>query len=326
MMRKSMKVVFFFILSILLCVSTLIKFAGAQEEEFPSKPIKLLISGTPGSSSDLPIRALAKAAEKILGQPITCLNVPGAGGARALSTAVKEKPDGYTLVLMTFPALITGCVEKFDFSFVNDFTPILQVQSHPVPFAVRKDAPWKTWQEFIKYAREHKGVVTVGVFGATSGGWLALKQIEQIEKTQFAFVPFPGAGQVMTAILGGHITANTLTSGTLYAKSGELKVLLFFADKRLKDFPDVPTAKELYGLEGGGITGGFSGIVAPKGLPEPILTRLHDAFKKALEDAEFLKVIEKFELLVSHKNPKEFAETIRKSDEKIRSIIIEVVK
>src|SRR5208283_4245473 len=156
--------------------------------------------------------------------------------ARALSTVVKEKPDGYTLVLMTFPALVTLHTEKFDFSFA-DFTPILQVQSHPLPFAVRKDASWKTWQEFIKYGREHTGTVTVGVFGATSTGWLALKQIENVERMKFVYVPFPGAGEVMAALLGGHITANTLTSGTLYARNGELKVLLFFADKRMKDFP-----------------------------------------------------------------------------------------
>jgi tripartite-type tricarboxylate transporter receptor subunit TctC len=314
-----------FLILAVLSIGVTVQYAAAREDRFPSKPIKLLISGSPGSSSDIPIRALAKAAEKSLGQSITCLNVPGAGGARALSTVVKEKPDGYTLVLMTFPALVTGHMEKFDFSF-TDFTPILQVQSHPLPFAVKKDAPWKTWQEFIKYGREHTGTVTVGVFGATSTGWLALKQIENVEKTKFVYVPFPGAGEVMAALLGGHITANTLTSGTLYARNGELKVLLFFSDKRMKDFPDVPTAKEVYGLEGAGINGGFTGIVAPKGLPEPVLARLHDAFKKALDNPEFTKVIGKFELLVSYKNPKEFADVIRKTNEGIKEVLAGVAK
>jgi tripartite-type tricarboxylate transporter receptor subunit TctC len=323
-LRLSKALVMFLIL-VVACAGVDVQFAAAREDRFPSKPIKLLISGTPGSSSDLPIRALAKAAEKHLGQSITCLNVPGAGGTRALSTAVKEKPDGYTLVLMTFPALVTGHMEKFDFSF-TDFTPILQVQSHPLPFAVRKDASWKTWQEFIKFARERSGVVTVGVFGATSTGWLALKQIETVEKTKLVYVPFPGAGEVMAALLGGHVTANTLTSGTLYAKNGELKVLLFFADKRMKDFPDVPTAKEVYGLEGAGINGGFTGIVAPKGLPEPILTKLHDAFKKALDDPEFLKVIDKFDLLVSYRNSKEFGDVLKKTNEGIKEVLTGVTK
>lgn len=314
-----------FVILVVLYAGVTVRFASAREDRFPSKPIKLLISGSPGSSSDIPIRALAKAAEKNLGQSITCINVPGAGGARALSTVVKEKPDGYTLVLMTFPALVTLHTEKFDFSFA-DFTPILQVQSHPLPFAVRKDASWKTWQEFIKYGREHTGTVTVGVFGATSTGWLALKQIENVERMKFVYVPFPGAGEVMAALLGGHITANTLTSGTLYARNGELKVLLFFADKRMKDFPDVPTAKELYGLEGAGINGGFTGIVAPKGLPEPVLARLHDAFKKATDDPEFVKVIDKFELLVSYRNPKEFAEVIRKTNEGIKEALAGVAR
>jgi tripartite-type tricarboxylate transporter receptor subunit TctC len=297
----------------------------AREDRFPTKPIKLLISGTPGSSSDIPIRALAKAAEKILGQPITCVNTPGAGGARALSAVVKERPDGYTLVLMTLPGMITARVEKFDFSY-NDFTPIVQVQSHPVPFAVRKDAPWKTWQELVKHMREGKGKVTVGVFGATSTGWIALKQMEPVEKVKFVYVPFPGAGEVMAAILGGHVTANTLTSGTLYARNGELKVLLFLADKRMKDFPDVPTAKELYGLNGAGINGGFSGIVAPKGLPGPVQKKLSEAFKKAMEDGEFLKTIEKYELLVAYKSPAEFAEVLNITDKGIKQIVAEAGK
>ena len=153
-----------------------------------------------------------------------------------------------------------------------------------------------------------------------------MKQIENAEKTKFVYVPFSGAGEVMAALLGGHITANTLASGTLYARNGELKVLLFFADKRMKDFPDVPTAKELYGLEGAGTNGGFTGIVALKGLPEPVLTKLHDAFRKAVDDPEFTKVIDKFGLLVSYKNPKEFADVIRKTDEGIKQVLVGVTK
>jgi tripartite-type tricarboxylate transporter receptor subunit TctC len=264
---------------------------------------------------------VAKAAEKYLGQPIICTNVAGGSGIRALSAIVKEKPDGYNLSISTIGVLITAITQKTDFSAVKDFDPVIQVQGHPMGFAVRKDAPWKTWQEFIKYAQGQKGVVTVGLAGPTSLGWLSLMQIEKIENVKFTYVPFPGTPEVMTAILGGHITANCFTTAMYYAKSGELKLLLLFADQRSKSFPDVPTAMELYGSEGIGFEGGFCGIVAPKGLPEPILNKLHDAFKKGMEDSEFRKIIANLDLTVSYKGPKEFLRLIQRSDEMVRTLV-----
>ena len=158
----------------------------AQEDRFPAKPIKLVIGTGPGGSADLPMRALAKAAENILGQPIMCLNTPGAAGVRALATVLKEKPDGYTLVTLMAGSLSTAHIQKLDFSIVNDFTPIIHIQNHPSTFGVRKDAPWKTWQEIIKYVREHKGVLTVGVWGIGSTDWLVLTQIEKRENVKFS--------------------------------------------------------------------------------------------------------------------------------------------
>lgn len=298
-----------------------IQYAGAQGEPFPSKPIQLILPGSPGSSSDLPLRALATAAEKILGRPITCLNDPGAGGSRALSILVKEKPDGYTLGLLTLPALVRGHTDKLNYSMVNDFTPVVLVQRHPVPFAVRKDAPWKTWRDYAQYAKDNPGKATVGVFGSRSTAWLALTQIERADNVKFVYVPFPGSGEALTATLGGHVSANTMTSATVHAKSGELKLLMFFSEKRLEAFPDVPVARELYKLGGVGITGGFSAIVGPKGIPAPVLAILDDAFRKAMQDPDFLKVINKFELVASYEGPADLAKEIKETDEELKEIL-----
>jgi tripartite-type tricarboxylate transporter receptor subunit TctC len=320
MMRKAMRNVFVVGTAIILLGSLMIDVASAQEDRFPTKSIKLLLSGSPGSSADLPLRALAKAAEKSLGQQIICSNVPGASGIRALGTIVKEKPDGYTLGLMTTAAIATAVVEKIEFSLVKDFAPIMQVQGHPLPFAVKKDAPWNTWQEFVKWARENKDKATIGSWGTTSTGTVALAQIEKLEKVKFVYVPFPGAGEVMAALLGGHIVANNMTSAIVYAKSGEVKVLLFFSDERLTTFPGVPTAKELYG-DSAGFSGGSTGLVTPKGLPEPILRRLHDAFRKAMGDPEFMKIVEKFDLVPSYRDPREFAQFIEMTDKGMRDYV-----
>jgi tripartite-type tricarboxylate transporter receptor subunit TctC len=289
----------------------------SQEARFPIKPIKLIIGSAPGASSDLPIRALAKAAEKTLGQPINCYNSPGAGGTLAVGTTLKEKPDGYTLVTVTMATVIAGHLENLGYSVWRDFTPIIQLQNQPMPFAVRKDAPWSTWQEIIKHLRDGKNRIKVGIWGAKSSNWLALSQVEKKENVKFVYVPFTGGGESITAILGGHLDANMATSSIMYAKSGELKLLLVFADQRLKHFPNVPTGKELYGLEGAGFGGGFAGIIAPKGLPKAILEKLHDAFKKAMEDPDYRAVSEKFDLLVSYRNPEDFQNLLQKTEEAI---------
>jgi tripartite-type tricarboxylate transporter receptor subunit TctC len=325
MIRKLNEVLFIPLVTtvcmIVFCVDTNI--ALAQEGLFPSKPINLIIGAAPGAATELPTRALAKAAEKFLGQPIVCSNVPGAAGARAMGQVLKAKPDGYTLVNVNCAGQITSIVEKLNYALPDDFSPIIQFQTIPLPFLVRKDAPWKTWQEIIKYAREHKGMVTVAIFGSKGTPWLVLHQIEKRENAKFIFAPYPGGGEAATAILGGHVAATITVSSIAYAKSGELKLLLVFSDHRLKDFPDVPTAIELYGSEGVAFDGGYNGIVAPKGLPKPILVKLHDAFKKATDDQDFIKVSKGFDLVISYRNPEEFTELLKRTDNVVREFLKE---
>jgi len=325
MMRKLTKLLFILLITMVFtkvfCVSTNVAFA--QEDRFPSKPISLVIGAAPGAATEVPARALAKAAEKILGQPIVCSNTPGAAGARALGQVLKAKPDGYTLVNVNCAGQITSIVEKLDYALPDDFSPIIQFQTIPLPFLVRKDAPWKTWQEIIKYAREHKGMVTVAIFGSKGTPWLVLHQIEKKENVKFVFAPYSGGGEAATAILGGHVAATITVSSIVYAKSGELKLLLVFSDHRLKSFPDVPTAAELYGPEGVAFGGGYNGICAPKGLPKPILAKLHDAFKKAVEDQDYVKVSESFDLVISYRNPEEFAKLLKRTDDVVREFLKE---
>jgi tripartite-type tricarboxylate transporter receptor subunit TctC len=312
MMRKPWGVLFISLITVVFCIGTNIKVAAAQEDRFPSKPIRIIIGDGPGGATDLPTRALAKATENILGQPIVCYNTPGASGTRALAQVLHEKPDGYTLVAINGSAHIASIVNKLGFTIPDDFPPVIQFHTIPMPVAVKKDSAWKTWQEFIKYAREQKEIVSIGIFGRKGTNWLTLHQIEKMEDVKFVYVPFSTAGENAAAILGGHITASMIVSSIVYAKSGQLKLLLVFSDQRLKSFPDVPTAKEVYGPEGVAFGGGFGGILAPKGLPTPILTKLHDAFKKGMEDQGFLKVIESFDQVISYKNSEEFAKMLKR--------------
>jgi len=322
MIKKWQEVLAVVFISIVFCAGS-VKAVGAQEERFPSKPINLIIGVAAGSSGDVPTRALAKAAEKILGQPIVCSNIPGASGTRALGQVLKAKSDGYTLVTVNCAGLIASIVEKLNYTMPDDFPPIIQFSTVPFPFAVRKDAHWKTWQEFIKDAREQKGILTIAVLGSRGSHWLALRQIEKRENVKFVYAPYSGGGESAAAILGGHVTASTIVSSIVYAKSGELRLLMVFSDQRLKSFPNVPTAKELYGTEGVVFGGGYMGIGGPKGLPKPILTRLHDAFKKGMEDQEFIKVAENFDIVISYRDSEEFTKLFRRTDEVVREFLRE---
>ena len=294
--------------------------ALAQEDKYPSKAIKFIIREAPGASGDIGFRALMGAAEKILGQKIICHNIAGGGGARALAALLQEKPDGYALGTLMMGTLILSHVEKLDFSIPKDFTPICQVQCVPMPVAVRKDAPWKTWQEAIQFAREHPGKLKVALYGAHSSGWLCLKKIEQKENIKFTYVPFSSTGDAMASLLGGHIDISTFSSSIRYSKSGEQRSLLLFASERIKGLPGVPIAKEVYGDLGLAFTGGFTGILAPKGLPEPIVIKLQDVFRKALEDPDYLNFNEKFDYLIFYKNAQEFREGIKKWDDELKTI------
>ncbi len=305
---------FFVYLACAVIIVSTFRLASAQEDRFPSKPVNLIIGLAAGSSGDVPTRSLAKAAEKFLGQPILCTNAPGAGGARALGQMVKAKPDGYTLATLNVPVVMSSIVEKVNYVIPDDFSPIIQVSAVPFPFAVRKDAPWKTWQDFIRDARERKGPVTVAVLGSKSVHWLVLRQIEKKENVKFVYAPFSGGGESAAAILGGHVAASTIVSSIVYAKTGELRLLLVFSDQRLRDFPDVPTAKDLYGPEGVAFGGGNMGLAGPKGMPNAVVTKLHDAFRKGMDDPEFKKSIENFDLTISYRNPDEFRKFLKGVD------------
>jgi tripartite-type tricarboxylate transporter receptor subunit TctC len=320
-MQKLTVVVLALFISIVLCVGINIEVAGAQADQFPTKPIKLLIREGPGGSLDVPVRALASAAERILGQPVVCVNFPGGGGTRVLNSLLKEKADGYTLGTLAVGSIIQAHVAKLELNVPDDFTPVIKFQCHPGPIAVKKDAPWKSWQEFINFAREHKGELKIGVWGSKSMVWLNLKQIETKENVSFTYVPSASSGEAMTQILGGHIDATTGSSAVMYSKpGGDLRTLLLFADKRIESLPEVPTAKEL-GYKGPLMEGGYSGLLAPKGLPGPVLMRLHDAFKQAMQDSDYVKIVNKFMLSISYKNPEEYKKELKEVSEAIKDAL-----
>ena len=266
---KELKGLLFCLLAVGIVAMPLWGQAATRDAKFPAKPIKILIPEGPGGTNDVPTRALAKAVEKILGQPIVCINTPGGTGTRVLTELRKEKPDGYVLGSVSPGTIIAALSNKVDFFVAKDFTHLIKYQIHPNPVAVKRDAPWNTWEDFLKAARTAKEPMKIGMWGSRSFACMGLEQIAKKENVTFTYVPFNSTGEAMSSILGGHTDVTTGSSGIMYSKEGgTLKTLLLFSNGRIKDLPGVPTASEK-GYSGLGVTGGFSWLVAPKGLPGP---------------------------------------------------------
>ncbi len=263
--------------------------ALAAEEDFPRRPIHIWLGYAPGAVSDLVIRAMAPAAEKILGQPLVLESKAGGAGAVALELLKTAKPDGYTLVGSTTQSL-THVPHMVDIKYdpFKDFTPVVLTYTMSNGVVVKSDSPFKTFRDLIEYARKNPGKVTIGFPGAGTEPHLSMVQIALKEKVEFQYVQFTGSVPTITAILGGHVMAAALLDAPYmpHVKAGALRVLLSLSPKGLEELRDVPNSVQL----GYGTTAIANGIlIAPKGVPKTATDKVVAAFLRASKTPEFQK-------------------------------------
>jgi tripartite-type tricarboxylate transporter receptor subunit TctC len=271
-------------------------------QDYPTKPINLVVTFPPGGVLDATTRMLAAKAEKILGQPVVVANVGGGGGSVALGSFAKEKPDGYHLVSCVTTGLIRIPQMRPVPYKLEDFVPVLHFAQPQTAIFVKSDAPWKTLKELVEYARQNPGKVNYTTSGVGSPMHMIMEFIGRQEKIQWTHVPYPGGGPALSAVLGGHVTAMSDSDGFPSAKEGSLRILASHGEKRLKGFPNVPTVRELgYDI----FNEATFLIMAPKGTPEPIIKKLDAAFHKAMEDPELPAFLDNIEMQVSYRNSQE---------------------
>ncbi len=213
--------------------------------EFPTKEVQIIIPYAAGGATDLIFRALAATTGKYLGKAVIVVNRPGGGGTVGVVEAMKAPPDGYTLLSAITPLTILPHQVKTTFTY-KDFEPVINVVKDPGMFLVRSDSPWKSLGEFIDYAKKNPEMITVGNSGAGGGVHLIALAFEKSAGVKFNHIPFAGGGPSVTALLGGHINAVSVSppEGIEHVKAGKLKIIALFAEKRFELFPDVPTVKE----------------------------------------------------------------------------------
>ena len=269
-------------------------------QEFPQRPVNIVVALDPGSTQDVATRVLSSKVEKSLGQPFVVSNNGTGGGSVALGILAKEKPDGYHLGCVG--SVMVACVPQVRPVAYKpeDFVPIMHFGATQYGFAVRSDSPWKTLKEFAEYAKKNPGKVTVGTLEVGTLLHMAVEFVARQEGFQWTHIPYPGGNAATTALLGGHLTAESgATTLIPHVKAGSLRLLATYGEKRMRTFPDVPTLRELgydFGLNSMYV------LLAPKGTPFPIVKKLDEAFRKAMNDPEFTMTAEKFEIDVSYRN------------------------
>jgi tripartite-type tricarboxylate transporter receptor subunit TctC len=284
--------------------------AAAAQEAYPSRPISLVVPFPPGGVADLTARPVAAAMERLLKNPVGVVNKTGAAGAVGMQFVATSRPDGYTLLLALSSISIIPEADKLfgrpPAFTVDQFAPIALISADPTILVVRAESPWKTAREFIEDARKRPGQISYSSSGIYGTLHMAMELLSHSAGIKLRHVPYAGAGPALTAILGGHVDA--LASGPAvvlpHIKSGKLRALAGWGDKRVAALPDLPTFRELGYPEAEFYI--WAGVFAPKGTPEPVLRKLRETLRSAVSDPEFKQAMDKIETPVVFKQGDEF--------------------
>ncbi|MBI2116227.1 MAG: tripartite tricarboxylate transporter substrate binding protein [candidate division NC10 bacterium] len=294
--------------TLLLLYLALVPGASAQEP-FPTRPISLVAPFPPGGVADLMARPVAAAMEKVLKSPAVVVNKTGAAGAVGMSFVANSKPDGYTLLMaLSSISIIPEADKLFDRKpayTMDQLTPVALISADPTILVVRADRPWKSVKEFVEDAKKRPGEISYSSSGVYGTLHMAMEMLSHAAGIKLKHVPYGGAGPALTAILGGHV--DTLASGPAvilpHIKAGKLRPLAGWGSKRVAALPDLPTFKELgYDIE----FYIWAGVFAPTGTPDPILKKLRDTVRQAVQEPDFKSAMTKLETPVAYLDAPEF--------------------
>jgi tripartite-type tricarboxylate transporter receptor subunit TctC len=287
-------------------------------QTFPAKPITMICPWPPGGSTDQHLRAFAQIAAKYVGQNVVIENKPGAGGMLGPGTMAKTAAaDGHTISQLPVGAFRIPHMQKVDWDPLKDFTYIIGITGYTFGVVVKADSQWKTLKEVIDYAKANPGKFSYSSTGNGTSPHLLIEELAQKTGVQMLHVPFKGNADSTQALMGGHVMAQSDATGWgRYVDAGNFRLLVTFGEKRTKW--NAPTAKEL-GIDI--VSYSPYGFVAPKGLDPKVQKFLHDAFKKALDDPEHMKVLTQLDQVYWYKSSEDYAKWAAETFKAERSTI-----
>jgi len=267
---------------------------SVHAQAFPNRPITLVLPFPPGGSFDPILRALCNAAAQDLGQPIVLMHKPGGGGVTGTaSLATMPEADGYTIAVMHNSVIRQPLVQKTAWDPLKDFTYLIGLAGLSTGIVVAADAKWRTLPELLADAKARPGAISWGNVGAISVNRIYAERLAKAAGVRFNMIPFKGGSEAFQALIGHHLDVYGDPGFGAMTTSGKVRLLATMTAQRLKRWPQVPTVRELghdLAVES------LIGLVAPKNLDPAIAARLHAAFAKASTNADYLRMLDEFDL------------------------------
>jgi tripartite-type tricarboxylate transporter receptor subunit TctC len=269
------------------CLSLTLIGASARADDYPSKPVRVIVPFAPGGLNDILARTVSAQLSERLGKQFIVDNKTGAGGVVGSDMVAKSPPDGYTLLIVSIAHAVNPALYKLPYDSLKAFAPISLFASSPNSIAVNPDVPAKTLKEFVALAKSKPGDIQYASGGVGGSLHLGMELFKLVAGIDLLHVPFRGAGPAVIDVAGGHTKAIVATVTTLapHVRSGKLRMLAVSGKARSRVYPDVPTMDEagVPGYE----AGNWIGIAAPAGTPPAILARLNKEIAEIQDGADF---------------------------------------
>ena len=306
-------------------LALLLAFAAgaASAQNYPTKPIRLVVPFAPGGSSSIVARSVAAEMEKGLGQPIVIENKGGGGGNIAMNEVAHADPDGYTLIIGHVGSLaMTPFIEKdLGYDVMKDFAPVSLLAKVPNIFVVHSSVPAKDLREFVALAKKEPGKLYYGSAGNGSAGHLAMEYLKLVAGVELQHVPYKGTGPNLIDLVAGRTQATSAGTPPLmpHVKSGKLRVIAVGTPRRLPSLPDVGTVAEqgYPGFE----TSQWYGLNAPAKTPPAIVKRLADEAAKAAKSEPVRKRFAAEDTEAVGSTPQEYGAFIAKEQARWKEVI-----
>lgn len=279
--------------------------ASAQQGEFPTRPVTVIVPFPPGGATDLIARPLGAALQKVWGQSVVLQNRGGAGGGIGMAAGAAARPDGYTALIAhvsytSIPAadVLFGRPPSLDRAAL---APVALLTADPMVIVVKADAPWRTWLDYVADAKRRPGEIAYASSGPYSAVHLPFEMLAQAGGMRLNHIPYAGGGPAMTAVLGGQVSASSSVPSVVnpFIRSGQMRALVHTGAQRVALLPDCPTAIEL----------GFAdvefylwvGLFTQAGVEASIQRRLREGVAAALREPEMLRQLETTGMVVDHR-------------------------
>jgi len=293
----------------------------AAAQQYPAKPVRIIVPFAPGGGSDFTARLMAQKLTERLGQSFIVENRAGAGGNLGAEMAVRAPADGYTLLLISASYTVNPSVYKLSFDPVQDITPIIQISGGPYVVAVHPSVPAKTLAEFVAYVRQQPEKLAYGSSGNGSVMHVSTAYFLESAKIKVLHVPYKGTGPALQDTIGGQVQLifGAVPTTLPHVKAGKLRGLAVTTAKRIAAAPELPTIAES-GYPDYEVTN-WHGLVAPKGIPREVAERLNGEINGMLTSEDFKKVLANDGLEPAGGSSARFGEVLAKETARWKAVV-----